>query len=272
MNARRNVPGLNRRGFLAASAAGLGAAGLAASGAAVASASSGSRSQAAAGLTEAVLAAFRSHRLVGLAEEHQLQEHHDMLQTLLADPRLPGVVNDIVVEFGNALYQDTIDAFVLNGQPVADAGLRPVWRNTTQSRCRPGTPLCMSSSSAGSGRSTGRCPPASGSACCSATRRSTGPRSQAAVRSLSLSGTLALSLWLNASGEPAEVAARAGNSTRVLHDVYLHCVSGHNDFVSQRIEDALDTAARAAPIGHDARQGAVIRTACFAQILSAICP
>jgi hypothetical protein len=43
------------------------------------------------------------------------------------------VVNDIVVEFGNALYQDTIDAFVLNGQPVADADLRPVWRNTTQS-------------------------------------------------------------------------------------------------------------------------------------------
>jgi hypothetical protein len=49
------------------------------------------------------------------------------------DPRLPGVVNDIVVEFGNTLYQDTIDAFVLNGQPVADADLRPVWRNTTQS-------------------------------------------------------------------------------------------------------------------------------------------
>src|SRR6266852_2546234 len=29
----------------------------------------------------------------------------------------------------------------------------------------------------------------------------------------------ALSLWLNASGAPAEVAARAGNSARVLHDV-----------------------------------------------------
>ncbi len=32
----------------------------------------------------------------------------------------------------------------------------------------------------------------------------------------------ASSLWLNASGAPAEVAARAGNSTRVLHEVYLH--------------------------------------------------
>src|SRR5260370_2216960 len=50
----------------------------------------------------------------------------------------------------------------------------------------------------------------------------------------------ALSLWLNASGEPAEVAARAGNSARVLYEVYLHCTSRHDDIVSQPIEDALD--------------------------------
>ena len=50
----------------------------------------------------------------------------------------------------------------------------------------------------------------------------------------------ALSLWLNASGTPAEVAARAGNSARVPHEVYLHCTDGQDDAVSQRIEDALD--------------------------------
>ncbi len=50
----------------------------------------------------------------------------------------------------------------------------------------------------------------------------------------------ALSLWLNASGAPAEVAARAGNSARVLHEVYLHCIEGHEDLVSQRIEYALE--------------------------------
>ncbi len=52
----------------------------------------------------------------------------------------------------------------------------------------------------------------------------------------------ALSLWLNAAGEPAEVAARAGNSARVLYEVYLHCTDGQDDTVSQRIEDALDAA------------------------------
>lgn len=143
MGARSNVPGLNRRGFLTASAtaaAGLGTAGCTASGPAAASAapgspgqSGGSLSRSSGSLTEAVLAAFRTSRLLGLAEEHQLQEHHDLLQTLISDPRLPGVVDDIVVEFGNALYQDTIDAFVLDGQPVSDADLRLVWRNTTES-------------------------------------------------------------------------------------------------------------------------------------------
>jgi hypothetical protein len=49
-----------------------------------------------------------------------------------------------------------------------------------------------------------------------------------------------LPLWLNASSAPAKVAARAGTSARVLHDVYLHCTDGQDDLVSQRIEAALD--------------------------------
>jgi hypothetical protein len=84
------------------------------------------------GLADTVLEAFRTHRVVGLGEAHELQDHHDALTLLLTDPRLPGVVDDIVVEFGNALYQDTIDRFI-SGQPVGNADLRQVWRNTTQS-------------------------------------------------------------------------------------------------------------------------------------------
>lgn len=50
----------------------------------------------------------------------------------------------------------------------------------------------------------------------------------------------ALSLWLNASGAPAEIAARAGNSVHVLNSVYSHCISGQEDGISKRIEDALN--------------------------------
>ncbi|MBB5778972.1 hypothetical protein [Nonomuraea jabiensis] len=83
-------------------------------------------------LTQAVLAAFERHRLVAIGESHGQQEHGDAQQMLLADPRLPQVVDDIVVEFGNALYQPIVDRFVAGGA-VDDHALRQVWRNTTQS-------------------------------------------------------------------------------------------------------------------------------------------
>jgi hypothetical protein len=83
-------------------------------------------------LAGTVLDAFTIYRLVGIGESHGLQNHHDALQMLLTDPRLPEVVDDIVVEFGNARYQDTMDRFIA-GQSVVGAELRTVWRNTTQS-------------------------------------------------------------------------------------------------------------------------------------------
>jgi hypothetical protein len=45
----------------------------------------------------------------------------------------------------------------------------------------------------------------------------------------------ALSLWLNAGGDPAQIAARAGNSVAVLLTVYTHCVHGHGDLLNQQI-------------------------------------
>ena len=91
-----------------------------------------------------VLEAFTRHRLVGIGESRGLQNHHDALQMLLTDPRLPAALDDIVVEFGNARYQDTVDRFIAGG-PVADADLRMVWRNTMQSPGRPGTRRSTSS-------------------------------------------------------------------------------------------------------------------------------
>jgi hypothetical protein len=84
-------------------------------------------------LIEAVLAAFQTHRVVAIGDAHASQEVHDLLLTMLSDPRLYGAASDIIVEFGDAFYQDTLDKFILGDEPVDDAGLRLVWRNTTQS-------------------------------------------------------------------------------------------------------------------------------------------
>src|SRR5258708_6180969 len=81
---------------------------------------------------DAVFAAFEQHRLVAIGEFHAHQEHHDALQVLLADPRFSELVDDVVVEFGNALYQPVMDRFTA-GAAVQNAELRQVWRNTTQS-------------------------------------------------------------------------------------------------------------------------------------------
>jgi hypothetical protein len=66
------------------------------------------------------------------AGTHGLQEHNDALTRLLTDPRLHGVVDDVVVEFGNARYQPVVDRFVAGGA-VANTELRKVWQDTSQS-------------------------------------------------------------------------------------------------------------------------------------------
>ncbi len=131
-------PRLTRRRFLAVTGVGTAAGGLlttssaGSAGGRLTTSSAGRADAAARDLNQAVLAAFERHRLVAIGESHGQQEHGDAQQMLLADPRLPQVVDDIVVEFGNALYQPIVDRFVA-GAAVDDQVLRQVWRNTTQS-------------------------------------------------------------------------------------------------------------------------------------------
>ena len=82
----------------------------------------------------------------------------------------------------------------------------------------------------------------------------------------------ALSLWLNATGAPAEVAARAGNSARVLHDVYLHCIDRQQDHLSQQIEDALDADASHRPSSQCGKSKRLYGPSVPPRTLSAICP
>jgi hypothetical protein len=78
----------------------------------------------------AILDAMNRFPLVAIGEIHTLQEFHDFITALLFHPDLPGRITDIVVEFGNAQFQDVADRFVVGGQPVANAELERVWRHT----------------------------------------------------------------------------------------------------------------------------------------------
>lgn len=79
-----------------------------------------------------VIDAFRTHDVVALGEgSHGNHQAHAFRLTLIRDPRFAETVQDIVVEFGNARYQDSMDRFV-NGAEIAYETLRRAWMDTTQ--------------------------------------------------------------------------------------------------------------------------------------------
>ena len=80
----------------------------------------------------AILDAFQSHRVVSFPGGHtDGNETQALLQALIRDPRFASSVNDIVVEFGSARYQDLMDRYV-RGEDVSEPALRQVWQNAVQ--------------------------------------------------------------------------------------------------------------------------------------------
>jgi hypothetical protein len=79
----------------------------------------------------AIVSAFEAHSIVALGEQgHGNQQSHDLRIRLLRDERIVSVVDDLVVEFGSARYQDVVDRFV-RGETVEDSTLRKIWQDTT---------------------------------------------------------------------------------------------------------------------------------------------
>lgn len=77
----------------------------------------------------AIAAAFGDASIVAIGENHGHVEFHALLISLLEDPRVQRRVDDIAVEFGNALYQDVMDRFVA-GEAVPRDSVRMAWRNS----------------------------------------------------------------------------------------------------------------------------------------------
>ncbi|OXM59906.1 hypothetical protein [Amycolatopsis vastitatis] len=76
----------------------------------------------------ALLAAFDDHAIVAKSSP----DVGTFLFDLVRDPRVPGKVNDIVVECGNSRLQPLLDAYI-DGGDVPD--VNRVWRDTTQPSC-----------------------------------------------------------------------------------------------------------------------------------------
>ncbi len=79
--------------------------------------------------TSAVLEAFRTHTIVMFGETHGNKQEYEWLCKLVATPEFADRVDDIVVEFGNSLYQRSVDRYIA-GEDVPIDQVEKAWRNT----------------------------------------------------------------------------------------------------------------------------------------------
>jgi hypothetical protein len=78
---------------------------------------------------DGIFKAFQTHPLVGIREAHGLAQELDFYSALLRDPRFATEVGNVVLETGDAAYQNTVDRYV-SGEHVPYAELRKVWADT----------------------------------------------------------------------------------------------------------------------------------------------
>jgi hypothetical protein len=78
---------------------------------------------------DGIFGALQTHSLVGLGDYHGMAQEEDFYAALVRDPRFAKNVGNVVVEFGDASQQETIDRYVA-GEDVPYAQLRKVWADT----------------------------------------------------------------------------------------------------------------------------------------------
>ena len=78
--------------------------------------------------TAAVLQAFEMHDIVMLGEIHGNKQEYEWLDSLVANPKFADRVDDIVMEFGNSLYQKSVDRYIA-GEAVPIEEVQRAWRS-----------------------------------------------------------------------------------------------------------------------------------------------
>ena len=78
---------------------------------------------------DGILAAFETHPLVGLGDNHMLANELNFYTLMVRDPRFAANVGHVVVEFGASQHQAILDRY-LNGGNVSYVELSQVWHNT----------------------------------------------------------------------------------------------------------------------------------------------
>ena len=79
---------------------------------------------------EDILSLYEQYDIVHIGERHWNMTDYDFRIKLINHPRFAEVVDDIVIESGNYLYQGLLDKYILNLENVPEDRLSRVWRDT----------------------------------------------------------------------------------------------------------------------------------------------
>jgi hypothetical protein len=79
---------------------------------------------------KAITDAFKNHSIVMLGELHGNKQEYEVLRSLVESRVFTDEVDDLVLEYGNALYQDVVDRYI-GGEDVPLDEVSNAWRNTT---------------------------------------------------------------------------------------------------------------------------------------------
>jgi hypothetical protein len=78
---------------------------------------------------DGIFAAFQRRPIVALSDDHGMAQEEDFYASLARDKRFPDAVGNVVVEFGDAAQQATLDRY-LAGDAIPYEDLRSVWSDT----------------------------------------------------------------------------------------------------------------------------------------------
>ena len=78
--------------------------------------------------SSAMIRLFQTHDIVMFGEVHDSEQEYEWLCELVKTPGFADHVDDIVVEFGNPIYQKTVDRYVA-GEDVPFDEVQKAWRN-----------------------------------------------------------------------------------------------------------------------------------------------
>jgi len=76
----------------------------------------------------ALIHSFDTHDIVLFGEIHGNKQEYEFLRSLVSDPQFADRVDDIVVEFGNSLYQKSVDRYI-SGEDIPLEQVQRAWRN-----------------------------------------------------------------------------------------------------------------------------------------------